>query len=498
MKKNLVLLVLLSFFSITLVFAAGKKESAVVVKDTVRLNISSEIDSLNPWISAASDTAAIMDNVFEGLYGVDDEGNLVPRISSGYEVSEDGLVYTFKIRDNIFFHNGKKLTSEDVLYSYQTFLKDAGKGNYRFPFISSVDAPDDYTFVVTLTAPSASFLISTVEAILPKGYDNQANFPIGTGPYKFVEYQPSQKVVFEANEKYYDETRLPSIKNVIVYIMSDSSSIIAALQSNQLDVAEISSKNAQILGSEYTVLSSPRNLVSVFVLNNKVAPLDNVLVRRAISMAVTKVSVADGVFDGFAEVVNSTISPVNKAVYNGDILSINSYNVEKAKELLAQAGYPDGFDLEIISPANYWQHVDTAQILQQELAQIGIRVTLKNVEWGTWLEEVYKKRNYTTTVIGLDGKLDPFNSLVRYKSDARNNFVNYSNPEYDEVVDKILNASDDERIQLFKKAQEIIAKDAGSVFLCAPNSIVATVKDLKGYKFYPVFFKDFNSLYYEN
>ncbi|MBK5200078.1 MAG: hypothetical protein JJE21_00915 [Spirochaetaceae bacterium] len=501
MKKNFVLLTLLFAIFVSVIFSGGKSEkkaSEYKIKDTVKLCISSEPDSLNPWISAASDTSAIMDNVFEGLMGFNEEGTLVPRISSSYTVSTDGLVYTFKIRDDVYFHNGKHLSSADVLYSYQSFLKDGGNGNYRFPSISSIAAPDDYTFVVTLSSPSASFLISTVEEILPKGYDKQATLPIGTGPYKFVEYQPSQKIVFEANENYYDKTRLPSIKNVIVYIMSDSSSIIAALQSNQLDAAEISSNNADLLSDNYNVITGPRNLVSVLVLNNKIAPLDNVKVRTAINMAIKKEDVVNGVFDGYAQVINSNISPVYKKDYNNDLLTINSYDLTKAKDLLSQAGYPNGFDLEITIPSNYWQHVDTAQIIQQQLLKIGINVKLKNVEWGTWLDQVYTNRNYSSTIIGIDGKLDPYDALVRYTTDSRNNFFNYSNSEYDAVLNSTLSASGQELSTLYKKAQEIMAKDAGSAFICAPSSIVATTKDLKGYMFYPVYFINFDSLYYEN
>ncbi len=501
MKKKIVLIMLLATIVVSSIFSGGKSEKnsqTQEIKDTVRLSISSEPDSLNPWISAASDTSAIMDNVFEGLMGFDENGNIVPRISSGYSVSDDGLVYTFSIRDDVYFHNGAHLTSSDVLYSYQTFLKDGGNGNYRFPSISKVEAPDDFTFVVTLKSPSASFLISTIEEILPKGYDKQSSFPIGTGPYKFVEYQPSQKIVFKANENYYDKTRIPSIENVIVYIMSDSSSIIAALQSNQLDAAEISSNNANLLSDDFNVISGPRNLVSVLILNNKVKPLDDSRVRRAINMAIKKEDVVNGVFDGYAQVVNSNISPVYKKDYNDELLSINKYDVEAAKTLLAQAGYPNGFDLEITIPSNYWQHVDTAQIVQQQLSQIGINVKLSNVEWGTWLDEVYTNRNYSSTIIGIDGKLDPYDALVRYSSNSSNNFLNYSNKDYDEILEKSITSSEDELPLLYKEAQKIIAEDAASAFICAPSSIIATSKDLMGYNFYPVYFINFDSLYFTN
>jgi peptide/nickel transport system substrate-binding protein len=499
-KFKFITLILLLLSTATFTFAGGNKEvkqnSNEKLPDTVRLNIATEPDSLNPWISAASDTYAIFNNVFEGLMSFDDKGVLYPQISSSYTLSQDKLTYTFKLRDDIYFHNNKHLTSDDVLYSYESFSENS-TSKYRNTLIESISTPDDYTFIIKLKEPSSSFLIATAtSAILPRGYEEQSTKPIGTGPYKFVSYTPSQKIVFVKNDSYYDESHMPSIKNIEVYIMSDSSSVVAALQSGQIDIADIASSNAEMFKDDHTVISGDRNLVSLLVLNNKVTPLNDVRVRKALTMAIKKTDVIDGVFDGFADPVYSNLSPVFATVYNDELVGYYQRDIEKAKTLLTEAGYPNGFDLEITVPGIYWQHVDTAQIVQQNLSEIGVNVTIKTVEWGTWLEDVYYNRNYTSTIIGIDGKLDPFESLNRYESNASNNFMNYSNSEYDALIEKSISSTEEEKVQIYKDAQKIVAEDAACAFICSPKNIVAIRPDLKGYKFYPVYFIDFTSLYY--
>lgn len=500
LHKIILMTSLISLMAISTAFAGGNKEAEATagkVPDTVRLNIASEPDSLNPWLSAASDTSAIFGNVFEGLLSFDEGGNLNPQISKSYTVSDDGLVYTFYLRDDVYFHNGTHLTSSDVLYSYLS-LDDSDGTTYKFPSIDKCEVIDDYTFQITLKSAQSSFLISAaLTKILPEDYSDEATHPIGTGPYKFVSYTPSQELVFVRNDDYYDEDNYPSIKNVEVYIMSDSSSVVAALQSGQIDIADISSNNVDMFKNNYTVISGVRNLVSLLVFNNDVKPLDDVRVRKAITMAINKEDVIGGVFDGYAEPVYSNLSPVFKDTYNSDIEGMYSYDVEGAKKLLSEAGYPNGFDLEVTVPGNYWQHVDTSQIVQQNLAKVGIKLNIKTVEWGTWLDDVYYGRNYTSTIIGIDGKLDPYESLVRYTTGYHNNFMNYSNSKYDELINEAVNASSEDKIELYKEAQKVVAEDAGCAFICSPSNIVAMRSDLKGYKFYPVYTINFSSLYYE-
>lgn len=466
----------------------------------VRMSIGSEPDSLDPWQSAASDTDAIFRNVFEGLMAFNEKGEIIPGLAESYDVSEDGCTYTFHLRKNVVFHNGQAMTSKDVLYSYNHLAGMNGEKavSSKFENVESVEAVDDYTFVIRLKQDSAAFLSLNIIPVLPEGYNDQATAPVGSGPYKFVEYIPGQRVVFEKNEDYYNPERMGKIDRVEVYIMTDASAIVSALMSGQLDLANVSIENAAILGSGFDISNSPQNMVQIFALNNTYEPLSNVKVRQAMSYAVNKQEVIQGVFDGYATELYSNFSPVMNVYYNDELSDIYTPDIEKAKSLMKEAGYEDGFDLVIRVPGNYQAHVDTAQILQQQLAQININVTIETIEWATWLEEVYGNAQYQATVIGFTGKLNPNDVLVRFTSDYPKNFVKYNNPEYDELIAAAaVEMNDEKRIEMYKECQRILTEDATSIYICDPNLIMASRSGLKGYTFYPVTFHDFTKLYYE-
>ena len=182
--------------------------------------------------------------------------------------------------------------------------------------------------------------------------------------------------------------------------------------------------------------------------------------------------------------------------YEPQAESVYTYDVAKAKELLAEAGYPDGFDLEITVPSSYSQHVDTAQIIADELSQAGVRTTIKQVEWSTWLEEVYKNGQFQATVIGFDGTLAPGKMLQRYVSDDSKNFMHYSNAEFDRAFKEAYEAVDDaEKTAKYKEAQMILAQDAAAVYIEDPANLVAVNKKFAGYTFYPTSAEDMSLLY---
>ncbi len=240
----------------------------------VRMNIGSEPDSLDPWQSAASDTEAIMHNVFEGLCLYDENGEIIPGLAESWDISEDGLTYTFHLRQGVTFHNGDAFDSADVLYSYNNFAgldgNEAVSSDYEI--VESVEAPDEYTFVVHLSEPSASFLSVNIDSILPEGYDDQAANPVGTGPFKFVEYTPSQRIVLEKNDDYYDQDRMAQVDRVEFYIMTDTAAVVSALQSGTLDIASISADDAAVLEGQFDIYNSPQNMVQIFALNNEFEP----------------------------------------------------------------------------------------------------------------------------------------------------------------------------------------------------------------------------------
>ncbi|MNQ99239.1 Heme-binding protein A precursor [compost metagenome] len=171
-------------------------------------------------------------------------------------------------------------------------------------------------------------------------------------------------------------------------------------------------------------------------------------------------------------------------------------NLDKAKSLLAEAGYKDGFSTTLTVPSNYKFHVDTAQVIVQQLAKVGIKVKIVPVEWAVWLSQVYQGRDYDMTIIGLDGKLDPNDILNKYVSDSKNNFFNFSDPAYDKVLKEGLKEIDPEkRVALYKEAQKILTNDAAAVYIMDPNLNVALKKNIEGYKQYPLYVQDISTLY---
>lgn len=214
--------------------------------------------------------------------------------------------------------------------------------------------------------------------------------------------------------------------------MTDASSVVTALRSGQLDFASVSVDNANALAEDFDIYNSAQNMVQIFALNNSIEPLNDVRVRQAINYAINKDAVIEGVFDGYATKLYSNFSPVMAVYYNDQLEDTYPTDVEKAKELLKEAGYENGFDLTITVPANYANHVDTALIFADQLAQVGINVHVETIEWATWLEDVYSNAQYESTVIGLTGKLDPDSVLGRFETTYSKNFFKFSNARYDD------------------------------------------------------------------
>ncbi len=239
-------------------------------------------------------------------------------------------------------------------------------------------------------------------------------------------------------------------------------------------------------------------MVQSLFLNHEVAPFDDVRVRKAVSYAINRQEVVDGVFGGYATALPSNFSPVMGAYYNSELEGAYEYNVEQAKALLKEAGLENGFFMSITVPANYQKHIDTAQVIAQQLSAVGIDAKIELIEWASWLEDVYKNANYQSTIVGLSGKLDPDSVLGRYESTYASNFFHFANEEYDELITTARVELDQEkRVEEYKRCQEILTEEAAAVYLTDPNLIVACRKELKGFTFYPVTFYDFSTLYYE-
>ncbi|MGB8454100.1 MAG: ABC transporter substrate-binding protein [Anaerocolumna sp.] len=465
---------------------------------TVRIALGSEPDDFDPMLSAASDTSAVMMNVFEGLLGFNLEGEFVPAIAESHTVSGDGLTYTFKIKEGIMFHDGKACTARDVKYTYDKLAGLSG-GEALSSTISSVlekvETPDDYTAVLTLNQKDAGFLTKATVAICEDGYEGNSTMPVGTGPYKFVSYEPGQEIVLGKNENYTTRgDRMPSIDRAEFVIMTDENAKLMALKSGTLDIASISSSNISTLGDDFYTVEGPQNMVQVFALNNKIEPLNNLKVRQAICYAIDKDEIINAVVDGNGTRVDSFLSP-SMAIFYNDSMTVYNLDLDKAKELLKEAGYENGFDLTVTVPSNYQMHVDTAQVIKDQLSKIGINLEINLVEWADWLQNVYTDFNYETTIIGHTGKLDPQDFLNRFESSYGKNYFQFSNADYDKLIAGAATTTDTtERVNYYKKSQQMLVDEAASVFIQDPSVIYAVSAKVQGLKIYPVSFYDLSDL----
>ncbi|WP_269919537.1 ABC transporter substrate-binding protein [Caldifermentibacillus hisashii] len=462
--------------------------------------IPQDLDYLDPHLAEAAGTREVMFNIYEGLLKVNTEGGLNPAIAESYEISEDGLTYTFKLRKGVKFHDGKELTAKDVVYSYSKLagLETGEPLSSSFASVEKIESPDDHTVVITLKENAVGFLTAVTAAIIPENYEDSNTKPIGTGPFKFVDYKPGQSLIVEKNENYYVEG-VPYLDKVEFRILPDEEATFLALQSGEIDIyPRIGTEKAEQLGDGFETISNPQNLVQLLAFNNKVKPFDDVKVRQAINYAVNVDEIIEGVAIGKGTKLGSNLSPVLSKYYNGELEDLYPHDTEKAKKLLEEAGYKDGFEFTITVPSVYPFHVSTAEVIVYQLEQIGVKAKIESVEWGVWLERVYNGREYESTIIGLDGKLDPYEILNRYISTADNNFLNFKNPKLDEVLTKAkTEINEEQRISLIKEAQKIIAEDAAAVFIMDPNTNVSFKNTVKGYQTYPIYVQDLSIVYLE-
>lgn len=456
----------------------------------VRIAVATEVDNLDPYQSAATDTSSMMDNVFDGLLDTDETGELIPNLAKSYAISEDNLTYTFSLQEGVKFHDGSDFTAEDVVYSYSKLagLETGEPMSSKFAVVEAVEAKSDYEVTVTLKEVDSSFLARNIVAIVPSDYEEQSTKPIGAGPFKFKEYKAGQELVLVKNEDYYLEGKVPKVDEVQFKMMPDAQSSILAMQAGEIDVLPgVSEQGLQQLGDSVEVVSGPQNMVQLMALNNSFGPLQDVRVRQAINYAVDKDVIINTVAEGKATKLGSNFSPAMDFYFEKGLEDYYSPNIEKAKELLAEAGYADGFDLQLTVPSDYQFHVDTAQMLANQLKEININVEIEPIEFSTWLERVYTNAEYESTVISFTGKLDPFEVVGRFVSTYPKNFMKFNDSTFDEVIAKAIKETDENaKAELYKEAQRILTEQAASVFIMDPNRSIAMANGLTGFKMYPV------------
>lgn len=458
-------------------------------------------DSLDPHQTVAAGTREVLFNIFEGLVKPNSDGEMIPAVAEKYTLSEDGTTYTFTLREGVKFHNGQTVTAEDVVYSINRCAA-VPEGQEKplvaaFSAVKSVEALDEKTVAVTIAQRDLEFISYMTAAIIPADYENQDTAPVGTGPFKFVSRTPQQDFVMERFEDYWGA---PAWLDKVTYkICENADALVMNLNGGSIDLcAHLTSAQASQLNQNFQVLEGTMNLVQAIYLNNQAKPFDNQLVRQALCYAIDRQGIMDMVADGHGTAVGSSIYPAFTKYFLPELVDKYPHDVAKAKELLAQAGYPDGFDMTISVPNNYQPHMDTAEVVAEQLREAGINVTIQPVEWSTWLDTIYNGRQFQATVVGVDAaNMTARAMLERFTSDYGKNFINYNNPAYDALFQQAINAQDEAtQTDLYKQMEAMLADTAANVYIQDLCDLVAMRQDLGGLKFYPIYVLDLSTVYF--
>ena len=504
MKKHwLPVVVSVLILSVALCGCKGDKKKADGNQFPLTVGIQQDIDSLDPHKAIAAGTKEILFNVYEGLVKPDSEGNLIPAIASEVNISPDGCEYTFTIRQGVKFHDGTTLDAEDVVYSLKRaagLLDDQDPSvvvDSAFSSVSEISASGEEVKVL-LSSPNTELLGYLTCAIIPKDNTTCDKTPIGTGPYKITNYQPLEKIELKKHDEYWGTPA--HIEDVTFKIIADADTATAQLLSGAVDVyAYLTADQAAELENKFRIEEGSMGLVQGIFLNNESHLFSDIRVRQALCYAVNRQGILDLIADGNGTPVATDMFPSFSAYYNRDTLDTYPYNSIKAKELLKEAGYPNGIAFTLIVPSGYQYHVDTAQIVADQLKKSNIYVSIRQVDDASWLQDVYHDRQYDATLYGLAAKVVvPSRVLSRYCQSAGNNFINYKNDAYDALFEKALSSTDtNEKKALYKEMEAMLTDDAASVYLQDPALLVAVNPNLDGYTFYPIFVQDVASLYWK-
>ena len=466
----------------------------------LNVGIAQDLDSsLDPHKTVKAGTREVMFNVFEGLLKPDASGNLNPAVAESYAVSDDHLLYTFKLRSGVKFHNGQDVTPEDVIWSYQRCAEPDSADIIQVAAFAGVEmyAEGDDTVCFQLQEPSNEFTSYLTTAILPKDYTEQDTQPVGTGPFKFVSRTAQESVVLERFDDYWGEK--PELTKVTYKIIENADSILLSLQSGAVDVfAHLTTTQIAQLGDGFHVEEGTMNLVQALYLNNAEKPFDDVRVRQALSYAVDRQQILDLAFDGYGTLLGSSMYPAFSKYFDDSLTDYYTYNTEKAKELLTEAGYPNGFDMTITVPSNYQPHMDTAQVIVEQLKAVGINATIQPVTWESWVQDTYSNRQFQSTVVGVDASSMTASAMLsRFVSTASNNFINYSNADYDALYAQAQACYDDEeQTAMYKDLEKNLTENAANVYIQDMADFVAVRDGLEGPDFYPIYVLDLSSFHY--
>jgi peptide/nickel transport system substrate-binding protein len=458
---------------------------------TLKIGVQGDPVGLDPALSILDAADIVFDFVYEGLTRLDPGLEPQPALAESWTVSEDGLTYTFAIRQGVTFHNGRTLEAADIKYSFDRVADPATASPdvTHTENIASIEAPDPATIVITLKSPDASFLTRISRpglAALPheeveKTGDLQLTM-VGTGPFVFQDYTPNTSLTFSRNESYWD-TGKPYVDALEVSIIPNETARSTALVSGTVDLIEAVPQNTIESMQGNSDLKLAGGLVTnvrwlVFNLRNE--PFNNLAFRQAVAKALDRDAIIQTAVFGYGEPLVGLYPPEFWAGYHGDI---PAQDIDGAKELLASVTLPEGFKPKLLTWAAYQFLSSTSIVVQEQLKQIGIESEIDPQENATYLDNFFSG-NFDIAVMGAAGYVDPDEFLRSMLATGEGtNASAYSNPAYDDLLDQGLVTQDrEERAAIYQQAQQIMIDDLPIIPLYISNTYEGLRADVEGFE----------------
>ncbi len=440
--------------------------AALAAKTDVTIGMPLEPPNLDPTGGAAAAIDEVVyANVFEGLTRIGPDGSVLPALAASWDISDDGLVYTFSLREGVTYHDGTAFDAEDVKFSLDRARAEDSTNAQKalFAAIASVDVVDPLTVKVTLSSPAGNFLFNmgwgdAVIVASESAADNATN-PIGTGPFKFVNWVKGDHVELGRNPDYWGEPA--QLEKATFKFISDPTAAFAAMMAEDLDAypnfpapETLSQFEAD---ARFAVVIGSTEGETILAINNGRAPFDDIKVRQALAHAVDRQAVIDGAMFGYGTPIGTHFAPHHPAYV--DLTGQYSYDPEKAKALLAEAGHGDGLTVSLkLPPPSYARR--GGEIIAQQLAAVGVTAEIANLEWAQWIAEPFKGKDYDLTIVS---HTEPMDIGIYARDDY---YFDYHSDAFKAIMEELNNTTDPaRRTELFQDAQRQIADDAVNVFL---------------------------------
>ncbi len=440
--------------------AIGLWATTALAQDSITVAIQLEPPNLDPTGGAAQAIDSVLyANVFEGLTRFDADGAIIRGLAQSWDISEDGTVYTFNLAAGVTFHDGTVMDAEDVKFSLNRARAEDSTNAQKglFAGITDVTVVDPLTVQVTLDQPNGNFLFNMAwgDAVIvaPESIADIASNPVGTGPFTFTDWVQGDRLELTRNADYWGAA--PALESATFRFISDPTAAFAAVMAEDVDafIGFPAPENLPQFEADprFQVLVGNTEGETILSTNNKMPPFDNVLVRQAVAHAIDRQAIIDGAMFGLGTPIGTHFAPHNPAYV--DLLTNSPHDPDRARALLAEAGFTDGFTTTLkLPPPSYARR--GGEIIAAQLRDVGIETEITNLEWAQWIEEVFKNKDFGLSIVS---HTEPMDIGIYANPDY---YFQYDNPDFQVLMEELNATTDpDGRNDLLAKAQTIISED---------------------------------------